>query len=99
MTPNIMVVGKNTKEMTNMKDELSHVKLQASLAQTAAEEALETANNVDIRVGNLEQSFLGKDDIVKLIEQTIKDSNTSIKAGPHVLFFSLPSNRRRLLRE
>ena len=57
--------------VTQIKDELGHVKLQAGLAQDAAEGALEIGQNVEDRVQSLEAQIVSCADIKKMIDEAI----------------------------
>ena len=59
------------KDVNEIKNELTHVKLQASLAQESAEEARDIANNVEDRVKTLEADVVLHADIKKMIDEAI----------------------------
>jgi uncharacterized coiled-coil protein SlyX len=58
-------------DMKDMKNELDHVKLQSSIAQSTAEEALEVATNVDDRVKALEENAVSQSDVQKMIDAAV----------------------------
>ena len=59
------------KDVKTVKEEMLHVKLQASLTQEAAEQALDVATNVEDRVQSLESDLVRHADIKKMIEEAV----------------------------
>ena len=68
-------------DVSDIKNELSHVKLQTGLAQSAAEEALEVVTNVEDRVKSLEQECLSHDAIQKMIDDAISEMKKTMAAS------------------
>ena len=79
-------------DVKDIKDELEHVKLQSSLAQSTAQEAVDIATNVEDRVKALEDDVAGcvkLHDVQKLVDEafaklksTLVESTSVIRATP-----------------
>ena len=58
-------------DITNIKDELANVKLQAEMAHDTVQEALEVGTNVDDRVKALEAGHTSRDEIYTMTDNAI----------------------------
>ena len=74
-------------DVKDIRTELNHVKLQCSLAQSTAEEAMDVVTNAEDRVKALEDNMLDKVDVQKMIAKavaaltsTISESSTKLSS-------------------
>ena len=67
MMKKMTALGEMQTEIKVTRTELDHVKLQTGLAQNSAEEALERVNNAEDRRKAIEDEFVCRDEIMKMI--------------------------------